>query len=516
MKKILTILVVAIVATTSNIYAQYASDALRFSQTNYGSSARFKGLGNAQIGVGGDMSAMGGNPAGLGLFTKSEFSLTPEFNQTGANALYLGQNSNTSKNQLNLNQVGIVFYSPVYKQKGQDTRKGLVSTVFGLGYNRNNDFSFEGNYGAPNNSTSVADYFAQIAGTTTPNKLKDIDGLEGWAYNNYLISYDPSKGSYYPETFADANQSNLQRVNEVRTGSTSEFNFSAAANISNQIYIGATINLVDIRYNRDASYEESGKVREFDGGGNLTGNNINYKLFFNQNQQTKGSGVNGRVGIIFRPVNNFRLGLTLQTPTWFVIDDATTETLDNRSTARGTTNSRTYDFTYNMRTPLKGSLGASYVIAGQALITADVDFVDYSSIRFSTNEGFNGAGDLATINNDNSEVRKSYKSAINYRVGAEYKINTISLRAGYGVNGSPYKADAATILNKKDDSSLLDTKMYSGGIGYRVNNYYLDLAYQRVEVTNNFSPYSLSNGSSPSADIKSTKNNVFLTFGLRF
>ena len=91
---------VAIVASISNTYAQYASDALRFSQTNYGSTSRFKGMGGAQIGVGGDMSSLGGNPAGLGLFTKSEFSFTPEFNQNNASADYLSQNTSTTKSQV--------------------------------------------------------------------------------------------------------------------------------------------------------------------------------------------------------------------------------------------------------------------------------------------------------------------------------------------------------------------------------------------------------------------------------
>ena len=503
MKKIITTVLVAIVATTGTTYAQYASDALRFSQTNYGSTARFKGLGNAQIGVGGDMSSLGGNPAGLGLFTKSEFSLTPEFNQNGAKANYLGQGTSTNKSQLNLNQLGVVFYAPTYKQKGQDTKKGLISAVFGLGYNRNNDFSVENNYSGANNQTSIADYFSEIAGNQVPNALAG-GTLERMAYDNYLISYDNALGNYYPETFADNTNSNLQRKNQISSGSTSEFNFSAALNISNQIYIGASIGLVDIRYNSDSQYEESGLAREYNMNGDLTGSNINYKLLFNQSQITKGSGVNGRLGIIFRPVGNFRLGATLQTPTWFIIDDSYTEGLDNRGTIRGTSDSETYDFTYNLRTPLKGSLGASYIFGGQAILSADVDFVDYASMRFSSNSG---NGDNGIIMDNNNAVRNNYKSAINYRVGAEYKINTISLRAGYGINGSPYK---------NDDSNAFDTKMYSAGLGYRVNNYSLDLAYQRVENSNNFSPYNLSTGNEPTAFIENTRNNVFLTLGFRF
>ncbi|RZK54745.1 MAG: hypothetical protein EOO91_15405 [Pedobacter sp.] len=503
MKKIILMFVIAIVAITSNTYAQYSSDALRFSQTNYGSTARFKAMGNAQIGVGGDMSSLGGNPAGLGLFTKSEFSLTPEFNSSGVNANYLNQNTNTTKGQLNINQIGGVFYVPVYKQKGQDTKKGLISGVFGLGYTRNNDYSTEINYGGSNSKNSIADCFAELAGSGVPNNLAE-GSLERMAYDNYLISYDNVANNYFPETFAETANPNIQRKNEIRSGSVSEFNFSGAANIGNKVYIGASIGLVDLKYNTDAQYEESGKAREYSSAGVLTGANTPYKLLFNQSQVTKGSGVNGRIGIIVRPVDNLRLGATVQTPTWFVIDDSYTEGLDNRGTLRGTSDEQTYDYTYNLRTPLKGSFGASYIIGGQAIISADIDYIDYSSIKFSSN---NGSGSNSTITSNNNAVRDNYQSAVNYRVGAEYKINNVSLRAGYGLNGSPYKTD---------EDKFFDTKMYSGGLGYRVNNYYIDLAYQRVETNNTYSPYTLSNFSEPSATAKSTKNNVFLTLGLRF
>ncbi|MGY0037592.1 hypothetical protein [Pedobacter sp. NJ-S-72] len=120
MKKFIQLLVVAIVGTTGNIYAQngtYAGDALRFSRTDYGSSARFKGLGNAQISLGGDISSIGGNPAGLGMFTRSEFSITPEFNNVKSDASFLGQNSKDTKNRLNLNQAAMVWYNPVVRPK---------------------------------------------------------------------------------------------------------------------------------------------------------------------------------------------------------------------------------------------------------------------------------------------------------------------------------------------------------------------------------------------------------------
>jgi hypothetical protein len=452
MKKNILILVVAIVATTSLSYAQvilptYAGDALRFSQTNYGSTARFKGMGNAQIGVGGDMSSLSGNPAGLGLFTKSEFAFTPEFNSTTINGNYLNTQTETNKGQLNLNQLGAVFYMPTYKTKGQATDKGMISAVVGVGYARNNDYGLEANYGGTNNVSSVYNMF---------------DGDDAF-----------TKG-------------NTQSGNINRSGSVSEFNVAGALNISNQIYIGANIGLVNLRLINDGSLFEKGTVE-------------NYSVSYYQNQETKGSGINGRFGIIVRPVGNLRIGANFQTPTWYNIDDSFSVSTDNNAI-----DAETYDFSYNLRTPLKGSLGASYIIGGMGLISADVDFIDYSSIRFKSSDG----NDIDVINENNNEIKNNYQSAINYRLGGELKVNNLlSLRAGFGVNGSAYK---------DDEDELFQTKFYSAGLGYRKNNYFVDLAYQRVESRYSASPYLLNDYKEPVFDAKNNKNNVFLTLGLRF
>lgn len=445
MKKILSIIGIAIVATSGNIYAQYSGDALRFSQTNYGSSARFKGMGNAQIGVGGDISSLGGNPAGLGLFTRSEFVFTPEFNGTSLNTNYLNNNSSNNKSQINLNQLGAVFYMPTYRAKGQDTQKGVVSASVGIGYNRNNDYGLEADFSGTNTTSSVYNMF-----------------------NDYSVP-----------------PPNTQVVNVNRTGSVSEFNIAGAINISNQVYIGATLGLVSLNYDYSSMLTEDG-----------TG----YYVDFNQNQTTKGSGVNGKLGVIFRPVPEFRIGVNLQTPTWFTIDDSYTES-SNDANMVGT---EIYDFTYNLRTPLKGSLGASYVFGGRALLSADVDFIDYASIRLSSTDGVG----VADINNSNNAIRTGYKSAVNYRVGGEVKVtDLVSLRAGYGINGSAFKDDT---------NNDFQTQFYSGGIGYRNKNYYFDVAYQRVQTTSTFSPYILPDFSEPVAVSQNNKNNVFLTFGIRF
>jgi hypothetical protein len=509
MKKFIQVLAVAIVATTGNIYAQsgiYAGDALRFSRTDYGSSARFKGLGNAQISLGGDISSIGGNPAGLGMFTRSEFSITPEFNNSQSNISYLGQSNKTTKNQLNLNQAAAVWYNPIVKPKGADLNKGLLSVVWGIGYNRNNDFYAEHNYSGRNTNSSITDAFAEQANGTT---VSGLGGAAGMAYDSFLIDKALGTTNQY---YAAGSLQNDQSMSEIREGSTSELNFAAGLNFSNNFYLGASVGFVDVRYTSDKLYNETGTIISnpsdnastdiTDRSNPRVGNT--YNMAYRTNQNTTGSGINARLGIIYKPTSAVRLGATFQAPTWMHMEEDYSEVLDADFSdgTRVRNDVQNSNFNYNVRTPYKGSVGASVIVASSLLLSADLDYVDYSTTKLSVSDGYRDI-----INENNQYVKDNYTNALNYRVGAEYKIDKFSIRGGYGLNGSPYKGD-------KDN--VFDAKYYSGGIGYRVNAYYVDLAYQRVETTNTFSPYELNDFTEPVATSKFGKNNVFLTVGVRF
>ena len=70
--------------------AQFVGDAFRFSQENSGGTARFKGLGNAKTALGGDISSITGNPAGLGFFGQSDMSITVNYNNANNKGTYFG------------------------------------------------------------------------------------------------------------------------------------------------------------------------------------------------------------------------------------------------------------------------------------------------------------------------------------------------------------------------------------------------------------------------------------------
>ncbi len=486
------VIVAAALATSGELHAQYSGDALRFSQIQYGSTARFKAVG-AQIGVGGDLSSLGSNPAGIGLFTRSEISITPEFNNASTDAGYLGQLRTGQKDKLGLGHAGVVWVTRATRPKGADLERGWLSFNFGFGYNRTNAFGSTIAFSGTNTQNSVADYYSELATANygAPGTLP-AGSLERMAYDNYLIGYDQT-GYYFPET--DVN--NVQSQNIARSGSQSEVNFAVGANYSNTFYIGASIGLASINYNSNAEYKETGY--------NVT-EDSDYSLSFRQDQITKGSGINAKLGAIFRPSPNVRIGATVQTPTWYSIDDSYSEVLDTEYDlpVDGQTDyynsPEIYDFSYRLRTPLKLSGGVAYFFGNNGFLSADLDYQDFSSIHFSSND--NLSSDI--ISDNNRAILDSYQNAVNFRIGGEYKFDQLMVRAGYGIQGSPYKAN-----------TNLTTSTYSGGIGYRFNNVYVDLTYQNVAFDSEFRPYTLNSGG-PAAALTNSRNNVFFTVGTRF
>jgi len=495
----------AILAASGEIHAQYIADALRFSQTQSGSTARFKAIG-AQTGIGGDLSSIGANPAGLGLFTRSDFSFTPEFNTFQANAEYLNNNTTGQKDQLSLAHAAVVWNQKLSKPKGSNLDQGWISFNYGVGYNRTKSFGDHINFSGKNPNTSIADYFAELATSNfgPPNTLTR-GSLERMAYDNYVIGYDNADRAYFPET--DVN--NTQNKNDIRGGSQSEVNFAFGANYSNQFYIGASLGITSLKYTSDALYKETGY--------NVTEDN-NYDLSFRQAQITKGSGVNAKLGAIYRPNQTLRLGATVETPSWYNIVDNYGEGLDtkygrNRVDSSFVNEDSMYDFSYRLRTPLKVSGGIGVFFNKNGFISADIDYVDYSTINLALDNN----SDAQVINDNNRQILKTFKSAINYRLGAELKFDNLMIRLGYGLQGNPYQEikdnNGNNTSNFKDKFKV---QTYSGGIGYRIDDLYFDLTYQQIAYNTDISPYTLNALQAPIASIENRRNNIFLTIGKRF
>ena len=482
--------VIAIVAISKTSFAQYAQDAIRFSTFQPGSSSRIKAIGNAGTAIGGDVSSVGGNPAGLGFFTRTEYSVTPEFNGTTNKASYLGQGSSATNNSVNLNNAAIVFYNRVNTPRGMDKSKGWLSVNFGIGYSRTNNFNETINYGAKNNNNSITNYYANLANSDGIN----AGTLPGWAYDHNLIDLYGTPAAYGSNAYPGVTQLN----NIVRTGGQSEINFSVGANYSNKLYLGLGIGLTDLNYTSVNDFTESGLASVLEGTPAVAVDR-NYTSRYTQEQNTNGSGFNAKFGLMYKIEENLRFGALFTTPTFMTVNDTYSESLNSRvNTTNYSSGPGDYPLTYSMRTPLKLAGGLSYFINQFGFITGDVEYVDYTQTSINSNSNYSNAY-------DNGIIRNNYRSAINAHVGAEARLsNNFSLRGGYGMQGSPLKQNG------------VDTKTVSGGLGYRFNNgYFIDATYSHVDGTQTITPYTVATNS-PSASVNRSNNNVFLTFGFRY
>ena len=111
-------------------FAQSQMDAHRYAQNELGGTARYLAMGGAFGALGGDISVMNANPAGLAVYRSSEVVTTLSLTSTNAKTDWLGSTSDQTKTKVNFDNIAYVGYFPT----GND--EGIVSWNVGFSYNR--------------------------------------------------------------------------------------------------------------------------------------------------------------------------------------------------------------------------------------------------------------------------------------------------------------------------------------------------------------------------------------------
>jgi hypothetical protein len=513
MKKMKGLLPVVIVMLTANgLMAQtYSESALSFSRTRVGGSARMLGMGGAQISLGGDFSSAASNPAGLGMYNHSEFSLTPGYLSFNTSGTYsagstLSDHNNGSKTALNIPGFGLVFSSP------KDGDGGFIQGTFAVTMTRTNDFNSNIQYRGVNPNNSLIDYFIAQANGSTPDQFGSNGSMYNTvtelAYNNYIIGeasiIDPSYPSdQYFTDFDPAINPNVIQDEKIQTkGGQNQWNFSYGANFNDKFYLGAGLGIVSLNYMSHKDFTET-----------FTDQVIrNYTL--TEDLQIKGTGLNLTVGGIARPVAGLQVGAAITTPTRYNIQDVYSATLNSSwnnwdyygdgSTILSNESSNTdvIKSNYNLITPWKFSAGASYIFGKSGLISVDVERLNYSRSRYQSQT------DGLSFDSDNDEIRTTYTSVTNIRAGGEYRLKAFRFRAGFNYMPDPYSS-------RQNDTSTARMSA-SGGLGFRADKFFIDLAYINSWSNNTYRPYTLDTNNSPLLKYSQNATNVVATVGFTF
>ena len=519
MKKINLFICLLFLSCNINLFAQGNEiDAYTLSNTELGGTARSMSMGGAFGALGGDVSVIANNPAGLGIYRSSEISGSLDLSIAKSSTNWSGLNTNQSKTRFAPNNFSFELYFP--------TSSGSVRN-WNLGFSYNRVKNFNRRYRMESNGQpySIADYIA----TRATNAYADDKGYYGIHeadliykkdvydpyYNDDLSSHwlsvlgyeagmygnmiDYGADDVYQSAFGRKNgnswdtyspKNTFLSVNE--SGFMDEYNIGFGMNVSNFMFLGASISVTDINYKYRSRYEEL-----FD--------NPDYSkedhLYLDNWLNTEGTALSVNVGAIMN-LQMLRLGVAYNSPRWYDMTDyfdATGGTYING----GYPEPKLENFTpensyseYRFRTPGKWIFSGAAILGQNALISVDYELMNFKGMKYSSAESND-----RRYYPENELIDDDFTWSHTLKLGTEVKINPqFAVRAGYMMQTSPMKEQlynndvevypSGTIPHFTVTSN--PTYYFTAGLGYRFTpNFYIDMAY--VYKYNKVEAYAFSN-----------------------
>ena len=484
-------------------------------------TARYVGMGGAMEALGADISTIGSNPAGIGLFRHSSISTSFGLvSQQDAKDFDFGNKTNMS-----FDQIGFVYAH----QTGESSFMN-----FGFNYYKSRNFNYilsakDRLDRASSNKLSYAKGYEGLFDLSSKNDelIGDANAFSQVDFLNYNVLLQDEDGNYY---YNDANSYTMNRANK---GYIGEYDFNLSGNINDRVYLGLTLGIEDVNYKNYSEYSEY-----LEGAG---------EVVYGDERRIDGSGFNLKLGAIFRPVeaSPFRIGVYVHTPTWYDLTTKNYTTLNNKSSVGLYDNGysdEVYDFKLN--TPWKFGLSLGNTFSNMLAVGLTYEFADYSKIdsRLNTGGGYDWYYDsyYETSESDNVmnyNTEQSLKGVSTLKVGAELKAtNNLAIRLGYNFLSAMYKEDGfkdgsldspgSYYASSTDYTNWKSTNRLTFGVGYTVDKFNFDLAYQYSNTKGEFSPfmnYYAGNGDTAISDcicnsqeVSNERHQLLFTVGYHF
>ncbi|UII78666.1 OmpP1/FadL family transporter [Flagellimonas sp. CMM7] len=499
MKRISTFIMVLACTVVS---AQNINDVLRYSTENIQGTARFQSMSGAFGALGGDLSSLNVNPAGSAVFNHSQFTVSGSNYNRNNDAFFGNSLRNTDINSLELNQVGGVF---VFKSSDSPWKKLALAFNYDLVQNFDDEFVVSGN-----TTQGIDNYFLNFAqgqalgplrvqqGEFIEDAYLDIGSNIGFGAQQAFLGFqsgiieptadDDTNTSYFSNAqYSNVNQEYLQST----TGYNSKFTVNFAGQYQENLYLGASLNFHTVLYDRLTLLDEDGYDPD---------SPVQFTTFDNL-LQTEGYGFSFSLGGIAKLNDNIRVGASYQSPTWYELTDDTSQRINS------TLAEQDIDFInfrivnlfeeYRIKTPSKLTGSVAVVFGKDGLLSFDYGYQDMSQAELQPTTDPNFVS-------ENDFIAAQLGVVNTYRLGGEYRIDEVSLRAGYRYESSPYE----------NGDIVGDLNGYSGGIGYNFGGSRLDLAVNRTEQDVNTLLFDA--GINSSAMINRINTNVTLGYTLKF
>jgi len=471
-------------------HSQNEVDALRYSFLNPGGTARVTAMGGSFGALGADPSVLYFNPAGMGVYKSSDLSFSTGFVITNNYANFLNKESSDFDFNFNINNLSYIGTIPI------NNNNGLTSINIGFSYNRLNNFNENILIDGNNTYNSMTDWFAARAEGMHYSSLYGNDNFySNLAWESYLIDQNLPDTMSYISTY-DGRYGQNQKQFITRKGNQGEYNFAMSANIMQKVFVGASMGIQSIRFEESKTLQENDEddiIADF--------NSFSFKEFL----ETKGSGINFKLGVLFAPVSWVRIGGSVHTPTFYDLHDNYYTSISSSFQDPNKSHeidSYYGDYDYELTSPFRANGSLGFIIAKQALVNIDYEYVDYSLARLrGADYGFF---------DENDNIRSEYKPSHNVKLGLEYRFGPLAFRAGGAYYDSPYTSDH---INSKSYNMV-----YSGGLGLRSDYMYFDVSYSYISGNNLYFMYEGSNATntSPATEIEMGRSRIVTTLGFKF
>lgn len=484
----------------------YYQDALRYSQTNWviGSSARMQGLAGTQVSLGGDVSHSTTNPAGLGFYNRSSAAFTLGLGFQDSDDEFNGLITPNFKNTFGINNASVVMNF----NKGRFSEEKFKGGSLGISVAKINDFNREYRYEGESGS-SLLDPIINNLNSGNSGSLEDafydqflVDEASAFNESGGIITPTGSPGNWDSPIVTTP----YQQEAISQRGSQHQINISWGGNYDDMLYFGGGLGIQTIYYNRTRTYIENDFIF---GNGDLDP----YLNSFQLKDQivSRGGGINTSFGMIFRPMEMITIGASYQSPTFITMNEESDfslrtdwenyayEDVNNGSDVYNLQDIEPYisaitETKYKIKTPSRLNLGGTVFLGKKGFISADVEMVDYANAELQSND--------VSLLDDNQEILANYKSVMNYRLGAEFRMDNIRFRGGYA-----FYPDPVDLGNDRDYVTF--------GIGYKTADYFVDLAVINSSYQQLYRPYELTGADMDvSSDVRNTQ--IGITAGFNF
>jgi hypothetical protein len=471
---------------------QGVADAVRYSSYDPIGTARTLGVGSAFGAMGGDFSVIGINPAGIAEYRIGELSITPSIGTANSNAFFVEdqQNSKRSRSNFLLDNIGFVGANSPSGSKWQTSN-------WAVGFSKLKSFNRNVNI-IGSTQGSITERFSERA---NGKSLDELDGFEaGPAYDAGAI-YEDGNGNYITDYLEDDVVNKEQFINQ--KGSINELSIAWAGNYDNQLNVGISVGIPFVSFTETKTYKEG-----------VTEGDFSNQLEYVESLNTTGAGFNLKFGVQYKAMRQLRIGAAIHSPTWYTLTDDYTTLVNYEFTSTdesftGSGQSPDGSFKYKLTNPWKavGSIGTIYKIGDlKGFINADFEFLDYINNEFDFTAYSNDPGEASFTQEVNNEIANQLGSATNIRIGSEVAYEALRVRVGYAISTSPYVSDTEKYT------------AWSAGIGFRADQFFIDIGYRRNSIQEGYNPYLVleQENRDPLANIETDYGRLAMTIGFKF